>query len=342
MRSKPNVTLANVTEEEKRRMLRVYEQSVQENNHVHDLYPEDNFYPKRFYSLIDTGEVPPKVKKDEWTNGDGQRFYFELGIPLPAQPNHKLRVHTAKLKLYKEGIRTEYIPNSLDGPVRVDVYLLLEPVRTGKKPLKRLLDTKVLSLFETGWDTFDIADGVETWLARPDSNYGLEVNFVTDEKLPKRLIYAQGRELELENEISQEEDSSPMLNLQLQEVPTLSRSRRYIHDDEDCKADGDRCCRSPLHVSFKEIHWDDWILSPPGYDAFYCDGSCPHNHRPANTHTLIKSSINLMSRGASPKPCCTPRALSDLTLLHFDDTYPEPKLIVTAFSDMVVDQCVCS
>ena len=34
------------------------------------------------------------------------------------------------------------------------------------------------------------------------------------------------------------------------------------------------CCRDNLYVSFKEIGWDDWILQPMGYEAYFCRGSC--------------------------------------------------------------------
>ncbi|XP_077981455.1 bone morphogenetic protein 4-like [Glandiceps talaboti] len=336
LKSKPNVSDVNITEIEKRRMLRVYQQSVQDvdTNQVHDLYPDDNFYAKRFYSFIDTGITPPKVDEEDWTDATtAQRFYFDLDIPSQPQSNHK--VHAAKLKLYKE--RVQDIPNHLNGLIQVDVYLLLEPPREGKDTLKRVIDTKLISLFEPGWETFHIGQAAESWLSRPKHNYGIEIS-CNEENIKDYVTFAGGKNFQLENDIDEEEDHRPMLNLQVQEVPSLSRRRRYAHDDENCEKD-DRCCRFPLKVTFKDIDWDDWIVAPESYEAFYCDGSCPHNHRPASVHALIKSHMNIFSRGASPKPCCTPKVLSALTLLHYDST---GKLSVTAFSDMVVDQCACS
>lgn len=42
----------------------------------------------------------------------------------------------------------------------------------------------------------------------------------------------------------------------------------------ECGATTSECCREPLYVSFKELGWDDWIIRPAGYHAYFCKGTC--------------------------------------------------------------------
>lgn len=34
------------------------------------------------------------------------------------------------------------------------------------------------------------------------------------------------------------------------------------------------CCRDELYINFEDIGWNDWILHPNGYHAYFCRGSC--------------------------------------------------------------------
>lgn len=51
---------------------------------------------------------------------------------------------------------------------------------------------------------------------------------------------------------------------------TIKRQRRSIN----CSPGVSECCRDKLYISFAEIGWNDWILHPAGYDAYFCRGSC--------------------------------------------------------------------
>lgn len=48
------------------------------------------------------------------------------------------------------------------------------------------------------------------------------------------------------------------------------RNRREVN----CYDGLNDCCRDKLYISFKDIEWDDWILEPKGYEAYFCRGSC--------------------------------------------------------------------
>lgn len=42
----------------------------------------------------------------------------------------------------------------------------------------------------------------------------------------------------------------------------------------ECGDSPNECCRESLYVSFAEIGWNDWIIKPEGYNAYFCRGSC--------------------------------------------------------------------
>lgn len=57
------------------------------------------------------------------------------------------------------------------------------------------------------------------------------------------------------------------------------------------------CQIQTLYVSFKDLKWQDWIIAPDGYGAFYCAGECnfPLNaHMNATNHAIVQTLVHLM------------------------------------------------
>lgn len=70
---------------------------------------------------------------------------------------------------------------------------------------------------------------------------------------------------------------------------TIKRQRRSIN----CSAGISECCRDKLFISFAEIGWNDWILHPAGYDAYFCRGSCASVATiTSNYHLFVRVSWN--------------------------------------------------
>ena len=66
-----------------------------------------------------------------------------------------------------------------------------------------------------------------------------------------------------------------------------------IHPDHNPKS----CQIQTLYVSFKDLKWQDWIIAPDGYGAFYCSGECnfPLNaHMNATNHAIVQTLVHLM------------------------------------------------
>ncbi|CAG0883561.1 unnamed protein product [Darwinula stevensoni] len=69
------------------------------------------------------------------------------------------------------------------------------------------------------------------------------------------------------------------------------------------------CKKHMLYVSFRDLGWQDWIIAPDGYAAFYCAGECdfPLNaHMNASNHAIVQTLMHLMAPSKAPKPCCAP------------------------------------
>jgi hypothetical protein len=207
--------------------------------------------------------------------------------------------------------------------------------------MRRLVSTKVVSLLDIGWESFDIRSAVRLWMEKPKQNYGLEI--VCESQDISDIIDFNSVRSNMINDIfgySLAETLLPNLSVYVQEKEILGRVKRSPEVYDCVQGDGEsRCCRYPLWVSFRDIGWNNWVVEPEGYQAYYCDGSCPHRYKPAHTFAGIKSAIHLVNPAAAPEPCCTGTKLSPLTLLHYDEW---GLLKVTQYSDMVVQECKCA
>ncbi|CAN9512196.1 unnamed protein product [Ophioblennius macclurei] len=102
-----------------------------------------------------------------------------------------------------------------------------------------------------------------------------------------------------------------------------------------------RCHRRRLHVNFKEMGWDDWIIAPLEYDAYHCDGACDfpiRSHLEPTNHAIIQTLINSMDPEATPPTCCVPTRLSPISILYIDSAN---NVVYKQYEDMVVESCGC-
>ncbi|XP_055966869.1 LOW QUALITY PROTEIN: growth/differentiation factor 6, partial [Sorex fumeus] len=102
-----------------------------------------------------------------------------------------------------------------------------------------------------------------------------------------------------------------------------------------------RCSRRPLHVNFKELGWDDWIIAPLEYEAFHCEGVCDfplRSHLEPTNHAIIQTLMNSMDPGATPPSCCVPTKLTPISILYID---AGNNVVYKQYEDMVVESCGC-
>lgn len=101
------------------------------------------------------------------------------------------------------------------------------------------------------------------------------------------------------------------------------------------------CQRRELQVDFHELNWQDWILAPPRYDAYHCQGECPIPllpHFNGTNHAVVQGLINSVDSSLVPAPCCVPTEMQMLAILYID---VESKIIIKNYPDMQVISCGC-
>lgn len=119
-------------------------------------------------------------------------------------------------------------------------------------------------------------------------------------------------------------------------VKSTMRNRRSV------RALTSTCQRTNLYVDFTKIGWSGWIISPRGYNAYRCTGSCPFplsEGLRATNHATVRSIMNALKLSQEAgKPCCVPDVLHPISLLYFDD---EENVVLKQYDDMVAGSCGC-
>lgn len=101
------------------------------------------------------------------------------------------------------------------------------------------------------------------------------------------------------------------------------------------------CQRKPLYVDFSDVGWNDWIVAPLGYQAYFCEGNCPFPlgvNLNATNHAIVQTLVHSVNAKAVPTACCVPTTLSSISMLYLDEY---DKTILKQYDDMVVEGCGC-
>ncbi|XP_043921541.1 growth/differentiation factor 6 [Protopterus annectens] len=123
------------------------------------------------------------------------------------------------------------------------------------------------------------------------------------------------------------------------------RKRRTTFNNRHGKRHGKksrlRCSKKPLHVNFKELGWDDWIIAPLEYEAYHCEGVCDfplRSHLEPTNHAIIQTLMNSMDPSSTPPSCCVPSKLTPISILYID---AGNNVVYKQYEDMVVESCGC-
>ncbi|XP_011052020.1 PREDICTED: growth/differentiation factor 2-like [Acromyrmex echinatior] len=151
----------------------------------------------------------------------------------------------------------------------------------------------------------------------------------------------------------------PILLLNYSKIRGVRRHRRSTEDQEDQDRWDDElprrrrrnsCRRRPMYVDFALIAYDEWVVAPPGYEAYQCTGKCffplgdhlsPTKHAIVQTlmHGALQASEDLRGNKFISRACCVPTRLAPTSLLYLDArgtlTYEY------GYEDMVVSECGC-
>ncbi|XP_014098878.3 protein decapentaplegic isoform X1 [Bactrocera oleae] len=280
------------------------------------------------------------------------RLYFNVkSIPT----EEKLRA--ADLQLSREAISDAVLSERLANRTSYQV-LVYDITRVGvrgkREPSYKLLDNKLVHLNSTQTVSLDVQRAVNRWLATPKKNYGLLIEVRT----LRTLKPAPHQHVRLRRSVDEPHDSwqhkQPVLYAYTDDgkhrmrsardaTSSSSRSKRAGHHRRAHrrKNSDEICRRHSLYVDFADVGWSDWIVAPPGYDAFYCQGKCPFplaEHLNSTNHAVVQTLVNNLNPGKVPKACCVPTQLEGISMLYLND---QNTVVLKNYQDMTVVGCGC-
>lgn len=275
----------------------------------------------------------------------GKRLWFNVSdVPVAED------VVGAELRIYKNRRKGSKHSGTT---FTVTAYQLVK-TDEGEKDLEYVFAANT-TLDSTGWMRLNLTQCLASWVAFPNSNKGLYLSV--------HPVDRPGHEIRPEDiglvTIKGEDEIQPFMVAFLKAVnnvkPRVTRDTRTKKDtfssvmsgyhpkvDTDIRADLRRSCRiETLYISFKDLSWQDWIIAPDGYAAYYCAGECnfPLNaHMNATNHAIVQTLVHLMNPWRFPKPCCAPTKLNPISVLYFLD---DQNVILKKYKKMVVKSCGC-
>ncbi|NWU13294.1 BMP7 protein, partial [Cephalopterus ornatus] len=275
---------------------------------------------------------------------DQHRFYFDISAMEKGEQMLKAEFRVFKLKMTRVSRRSD-----VKHFCKVEVYELLD---SGNKPQKKhLIASRLLSLYTEGWEVFNVTQTVSKWFGNSSSNHGLLITttHVFNNRIEHNLI-----------KFAKSQDTLRESRNALLVLFTNSNKRRspsFVPSSTNCSSTYQRpraapvpaaksqvtaCHRRELYVDFRAIGWSGWIISPSGYNAFYCRGSCLFplgESLNATNHATVQSIVHTLKLSQDVSmPCCVPDELKSLNLLYFDD---KGNVVLKNYKDMVATRCGC-
>lgn len=234
---------------------------------------------------------------------------------------------------------------------RVDIYELISSPHSVEKSITRLIDTQIVRPSKTTpYYSFDITPAAQRWLTSmaSSSNKNKKISAIQVHIKSHDGQHTNTNHLRLRRDVTEQQDSDVWLNSKPEVVlftndKTLSRSKRGSgrKKNRGAKKVKSDCQRREMPVNFSEVGWDDWILAPRFYDAYYCHGACAFplsDHLNATNHAIIQTLVNEMDPGNVPQACCIPTELSPISMLYLSG---DDRVILKTYPDMVVEACGC-
>lgn len=220
---------------------------------------------------------------------------------------------------------------------RVNVYDVLRRATRTSEPALRMLDTEIIDARRSGVRSLDVSDAVRRWIALPKRNFGLLVEVVPFNKTTS--LDASHIRLRRYAEEERWSEQQPLLVVYASDGKAKVRTKRAVGNKH--KKIRETCRRHRLHVDFRQVGWDDWIVAPSGYDAYFCKGECHfplHDSLNTTNHAVVQTLVNSRYPDRVPRACCVPTELSPISMLYVDDY---KNFVLKNHQDMVVEGCGC-
>ena len=291
--------------------------------------------------------------------------HVRLRFDVRTLPKHE-SVGSSELLLHRQAI-TDHLTASSDETIhRINIYEIIKlPARPSKipsAPITRLLDTRVIDTRNSTWERFNVGIAASRWKdVEHDENLGLIVEVVRDKdgqppkSKTKKHVRMKRSHFTDDPRIDDWPHVQPLLLMYLTDSigqgTNLEPRQRHKRSSRKRDPESSRkkrrkrrrrnCQRQELYVDFGDVGWDDWIVAPHGYNAFFCQGQCPFplsEHLNATNHAIVQTLMNSVDSNSAPKPCCVPTELSSISMLYMDEY---DQVVLKTYQQMVVEACGC-
>uniref|UniRef100_H3CNF8 Bone morphogenetic protein 8a n=2 Tax=Tetraodon nigroviridis TaxID=99883 RepID=H3CNF8_TETNG len=226
-----------------------------------------------------------------------KEFRFDL-TPLPQGET----VTAAEFRIYK----TLTMGQKANRTLHISVYQIQKENRH-REPDLVLLDVQSVPAGQEGWLAFDVTTASNHWLLNPRSNLGIRLYVETEEdrSLSAGWIGLVGRRGPRSKQPFMvtffRENQVPCRPPRAAKPHPRKKKPKYdlpvpsIQNKSPINSGGQPCKKHELYVSFSDLGWKDWVLAPPGYSAYYCDGECFYplgSCMNATNHALIQQVVS--------------------------------------------------
>ncbi|KAG7477968.1 hypothetical protein MATL_G00075060 [Megalops atlanticus] len=261
-------------------------------------------------------------------------------------------VTAAEFRIYKDYVH-EHFENET---FYISIYQVLQEHSDRESDLF-LLDKRIIWAAEEGWLVFDITATSNHWVLNPSRNFGLQLaleNVVgqsvnprvaglvsrsgPQNKQPFMVAFFKATEVHIRSIRSTNNNKR---NSNRSKNPKGQEALKAANIAENSSDQKQACKKHELYVSFRDLGWQDWIIAPEGYAAYYCEGECAfplNSYMNATNHAIVQTLVHFINPETVPKPCCAPTQLHAISVLYFDDS---SNVILKKYRNMVVRACGC-
>ncbi|KAL0273560.1 UNVERIFIED_CONTAM: hypothetical protein PYX00_006197 [Menopon gallinae] len=286
----------------------------------------------------------PQDKVEGMRHERGKRLWFDV-----SEVSTEDSIVDCELRVYQS---LNYTNKGKEDSYTVTVYQVLSD-KKGEHQLQ-FVDSVNTTHGNEGWLVFNMISPFSNWVAIPSVNLGIYIS-VTPHSNPRHELKPEDIGLVHSKRDEQHQPfmvaffkSSGVKNAKVRQTREARRGKRksenhsgrnpFLHSPHWSSRS---CQMQNLYISFKDLDWQDWIIAPDGYEAFYCTGECnfPLNaHMNATNHAIVQTLVHLMNPVNVPKPCCAPTKLSAINVLYYVE---ESVVTIKKYKNMVVKSCGC-
>ncbi|XP_018571717.1 bone morphogenetic protein 7-like [Anoplophora glabripennis] len=187
--------------------------------------------------------------------------------------------------------------------------------------IHKLFNVIYISKAQKGWQVFKIKKPIDNWLNGED-NLGLLLTISS---------YDDNKLVSVFNDTNEGVYRSfAVITVQNNETASTEQSAKYKETQINTNAPS--CQKKEWTVSFKNLHWNDFIIAPDGFMAYDCTGKC------LNAQTDNLNHVKLLRTFNKRPSCCVPVDYLSSPIMFYDKW---GNIAIKNYENMIVTKCGC-